>query len=183
MPSSQVILIENISGLGAEADVVKVKAGYARNFLLPRGKAYEVTPVSLRKINLLKAKRAEREGRELNEAEELARKINKLKITLTLETGESGKAFGSITAQDIANRLKGELGGIEIDRHRIVLEKAIKETGAHEVSIKLHHDVTAKLNVTVRAAADQAADDAAEAEAAAEKAKGYKAKVKAKHSK
>src|SRR5277367_217277 len=102
MPATEVILIENIPGLGAEADVVKVKNGYARNFLIPTGKAYEVTPAALRKLNQLKAKRAEREARELNEAEELARRINKLKITLVLETGESGKAFGSITASDIA---------------------------------------------------------------------------------
>ena len=85
-------------GLGSEADVVKVKAGYARNFLIPSGKAYEVTPATLRKLNQLKGKRAEREARELNEAEDLARKINKLKITMTLETGATGKAFGSITA-------------------------------------------------------------------------------------
>src|SRR5438093_12254858 len=95
MATSQVILIENIPGLGAEADVVKVKAGYARNFLLPQRKASEVTPATLKKLDALKAKRAEREARELNEAEELARRINKLKLTVTLETGEAGKAFGS----------------------------------------------------------------------------------------
>src|SRR5450432_64313 len=137
MSATQVILIENIPGLGAEADVVKVKPGYARNFLLPQGKAYEVTPVTLRKINLLKAKRAEREGRELNESEELARKINKLKITLELETGATGKAFGSITASDIAEKLKTELGGTEIERHKITLEHPIKSTGTHEITIKL----------------------------------------------
>src|SRR5215211_7400421 len=103
MANSQVILIENIPGLGAEADVVKVKAGFARNFLVPTGKAYEVTPATLKKLNTLKAKRAEREGRELNEAEELARRINKLRLTFTLETGEGGKAFGSITAKDLAD--------------------------------------------------------------------------------
>src|SRR4028118_381444 len=99
MPVSEIILIENIPGLGAEADVVKVRAGYARNFLIPHGKAYEVTPTTMRKLNQLKAKRAEREAKELNEAEDLARRINKLKVTLLLETGEGGKAFGSITAK------------------------------------------------------------------------------------
>jgi large subunit ribosomal protein L9 len=180
MPTSQVILIENIPGLGAEADVVKVKAGYARNFLLPQGKAHEVTPATLRQINLLKAKRAEREARELNEAEELARKINKLKITLILETGGSGKAFGSITTQDIANKLKTELPGVEVDRHRIVLERAIKETGAHEIPIKLHHDVTAKLNLTVKSAGEPV-EPAEVAEPVTEK--GFKGKPKARHSK
>src|SRR5260221_10912703 len=106
MSTTEVILTEKIASLGFEADVVKVKRGYARNFLIPRGKALEVTPATLKRINLLKGKRAEREGRELNEAEELARKINKLKITLELETGESGKAFCSITATDLPERPK-----------------------------------------------------------------------------
>jgi large subunit ribosomal protein L9 len=170
MPASEVILIENIPGLGAEADVVKVKAGYARNYLIPFGKAYEVTPATLRKLNQLKAKRAEREARELNEAEELARKINKLKITMLLDTGESGKAFGSITAKDIADRIKGELGGaIEVERHRIELDRPIKDTGAHEVSIRLHHDVTAKLNVTVKSKSQPEAETEESAEQPAAK--------------
>ena len=182
MATSEVILIENIPGLGAEADVVKVKAGFARNFLVPQGKAYEVTPTSLKKINSLKAKRAEREAREMNEAEDLSRKINKLKLTLILETGERGKAFGSITAKDLAEKLAAELGGIEIDRHRIVLERPIKETGTHEIVIKLHHDVTATLNLTVKSAG---APEGVAAEVAAEavEEKGFKAKPKAKHTK
>jgi large subunit ribosomal protein L9 len=151
MPSTEVILTDNVPGLGAEADVVKVKRGYARNYLLPQGKAYEVTPASMRQLDNLKKKRAEREASELNDAEELARRINKARLTFTLETGESGKAFGSITAQDIMNRLKNEVG-IEVDRHRIVLEHPIKNTGEHEVAIKLHHDVTAQFVFTVKSA-------------------------------
>src|SRR5919108_5698555 len=104
MPSTQLILTENVPGLGAEADVVKVRRGYARNYLLPKGKAYEVTRASLRQLDNLKQKRAEREARELNEAEELARRIGKLHLTFTLATGETGKAFGSVTTQDIVNR-------------------------------------------------------------------------------
>ncbi len=121
MPSTQIILTENVPGLGAEADVVKVRRGYARNYLLPRGKAYEVTPATLRELDNLKKKRAEREARELNDAEEFTRRIAKLRVTFTLATGESGKAFGSITAQDIVTRLKNELGN-EIDRHKIALD-------------------------------------------------------------
>ncbi|MHA3775290.1 50S ribosomal protein L9 [Verrucomicrobiota bacterium sgz303538] len=187
MPTTEVILTEKIASLGAEADVVKVKRGYARNFLIPRGKALEVTPTALKRLNLLKTKRAQREATELNEAEELARKINKLKITLELETGEQGKAFGSITANDIAERLKSELGGkIEIDRHRIQLDRPIKDTGAHEVPIKLHADVVAKLNVNVKATAgaEEAKETKPEATESEEKpAGGFKAKVKAKHAK
>src|SRR6266487_2740721 len=99
MPLTELILSENVPGLGAEADLVKVRRGYARNYLLPRGKAYEVTPATLRKLNALKQKRAEREASELNEAQELARRIGKARFVFTLETGETGKAFGSVTAQ------------------------------------------------------------------------------------
>src|SRR2546421_10586754 len=151
MPSTEVILTDNVPGLGAEADVVKVRRGYARNYLLPRGKAYEVTPAALRQLDALKQKRAEREARELSEAEELARRIGKARFIFTLETGETGKAFGSVTAQDIVNRLKNEMGA-EIDRHRIVLEHPIKTTGDHEVTIKLHHDVVTKFHFQVKSA-------------------------------
>jgi large subunit ribosomal protein L9 len=155
MPSTEIILTENIPGLGAEADVVKVRRGYARNFLLPQGKAYEVTKRSLRQLDNLKAKRAAREAAELNEAEELARRISKLKVVFTLETGETGKAFGSVTAQDLVKRLKNELGN-EIDRHCVVLEHPLKTTGEHEVSIKLHHDVTAKFAFQIKSATEGA---------------------------
>lgn len=178
MPATEVILIENVPGLGAEADIVKVKPGYARNFLLPRGKAYELTPVALKKLNQLKAKRAEREAREMNEAEETARKINKLNLNLVLATGETGKAFGSITAADLSAKLKEELN-LEIDRHQIDLERPIKSTGDHEIPVKLHHDVVAKLHITVKSASE---GEEAGSEASGEE-KGFKAKPKARHTK
>src|SRR5882724_12739124 len=153
MALTELILTENVPGLGAEADVVKVRRGYARNYLLPRGKAFEVTPGALRQLDALKQKRAEREARELNEAEELARRIGKARLIFTLETGETGKAFGSVTAQDIVNRLKNELG-TDIDRHKVVLERPIKDTGEHEVAIRLHHDVTAQLVFQVKSAVE-----------------------------
>jgi large subunit ribosomal protein L9 len=187
MPTTEIILTEKIEHLGAEADIVKVKAGYARNFLIPHGKAIEVTPANRKRLSSLQAKRAEREVRELNEAEDLARKINKLKISMELETGEQGKAFGSITAADLAERINSELGaGANIDRHRIHLEKPIKESGAHEVTVKLHQDVSAKFTVNVNEKGSEEAEKAkAEAaERADEKERGgYKAKVKARHSK
>lgn len=161
MPSTQVILTENIPGLGAEADVVKVRRGYARNFLLPKGKAYEVTPSALLQLDALKAKRAEREARELNEAEDLARRIGKLKAIFTLQTGETGKAFGSITANDLAERLKQELNR-DFDRHLLVLEHPIKTTGEHEVPIKLHHEVTAIFKFLVKSTEEPKPEPAAE---------------------
>ena len=127
---------------------------------MPRGKAYEVTAASLRQLDNLKKKRGEREARELNDAEELTRRIGKLKVTFTLATGESGKAFGSVTAQDIVNRLKNEIGA-DVDRHKVVLEHPIQTTGEHEVTIKLHHDVATKFHFQVKSA------DAPKPEAAA----------------
>jgi large subunit ribosomal protein L9 len=150
MAVTEVILKENIPSLGAEADVVKVRRGFARNFLVPKGKAYEVTPANLKRLNLLKAKRADREAKELNEAEELARKINKVKLEFTLETGETGKAFGSVTAKDIEDKLLAE-ADLKVDRHRIRLERPIKESGEIEVPIQLHGDVTATLKLEVKA--------------------------------
>jgi large subunit ribosomal protein L9 len=169
MPSTQIILTENVPGLGAEADVVKVRRGYARNFLLPTGKAHEVTPRAMRQIDMLKAKRAEREARELNEAEDLARRISKLKVTLILHTGENGKAFGSITANDLAERLKQELSR-DIDRHLLVLEHPIKTTGEHEVPLKLHQGVTAKFKFNVKSSEEPKLE--APAEESADKSRG-----------
>ena len=170
MPLTELILIENVPGLGAEADVVKVRRGYARNYLLPHKKAYEVTPGARRQLDALKQKRAEREARELNEAEELARRIGKTRLVFTLATGETGKAFGSVTAQDIVNRLKNEVGA-EIDRHKIVLERPIKDTGEHDVAIRLHHDVTAQLIFQVKSAEEPRERGAEPTTAAAEEPK------------
>ena len=101
MATTQVILKEKIASLGAEGDIVKVRTGYARNFLLPKAKAYEATAGNLRQQANLQKVRAEREAKELEEAEKLSSKLKKLKIKLTLATGQGGKAFGSITTKDI----------------------------------------------------------------------------------
>jgi large subunit ribosomal protein L9 len=166
MAFQDVILTQKIEKLGAESDIVRVRAGYARNFLIPGGKAMEKTAGNLARLNRLKAKRAEREAQELNEAQDIARKINKLKLTFELETGASGKAFGSVTTSDIAEKIKAEIGK-DIDRHTIQLEKPIKSTGSFDVEVKLHHDVTAKLVVNVKAKGgdEKAAEASADSEA------------------
>ena len=155
MAVTEIILKESVPGLGVEADIVKVRKGYARNFLIPTGKAYEVTPANLKRLNQLKSKRAEREARELNEAEQFARKINKIKLEFILETGETGKAFGSVTSKDIEDKLRSDFG-IEVDRHKIELDRPIKESGEREVSIKLHHQVSATLKVEIKSSAPPA---------------------------
>lgn len=149
MANSEVILREKIDGLGSEADVVKVRAGYARNFLIPEGKAFEATKANLRYLESLKAARAQREADELSGAQELATKISKLRPKFTLEVGESGKAFGSVTSIDIHKEL--EAAGIEIDRTAIELDKPIKKSGKSDVTISLHPEISTTLTVNVEA--------------------------------
>lgn len=154
MAYAQVILKEKIDGLGAEADVVKVRAGYARNFLIPQGKAFEASKSNLRHLEALKVERSRREAEELSAAQELATKISKLKPKFTLSTGQGGKAFGSVTNIDISKEL--EAAGIQIDRHAIELEKPVKKSGKTEVSIRLHPQVSATLTITVEAGEEEA---------------------------
>ena len=152
MANAQVILKEKIEGLGAEADVVKVRAGYARNFLVPQGKAFEASKSNLRHVQALKTSRAAREAEELVGLQEIAVKIAKLKPKFTLSTGQGGKAFGSVTSIDIHKEL--EAAGIVIDRHTIELEKPVKKSGKTEVQIRLHADVIATLTISVDAGAE-----------------------------
>ena len=149
MANAQVILKEKIEGLGAEADVVKVRAGYARNFLIPQGKAFEASKSNLRHVEALKASRAAREAEELAAFQELATKISKLKPKFTLSTGQGGKAFGSVTNLDIHKEL--EAAGIVIDRHAIELDKPIKKSGKSEVTVRLHPQAIAILTISVDA--------------------------------
>jgi large subunit ribosomal protein L9 len=156
MANAQVILKEKIEGLGAEADVVKVRAGYARNFLIPQGKAYEATRANLRHVENLKAARAQREAVELDSAKELANKISKLRPKFTLELGQGGKAFGSVTSLDIHKEL--EAAGIKIDRHAIELEKPIKKSGKSDVVVRVHPEVTTILTINVEANGEEEAE-------------------------
>ncbi len=154
MALTEVILREKINNLGAEADVVKVKAGFARNFLIPSGKAYEATKGNLRQIENLRTSRAKRETEELNKAQELATKISRLKPKFTLDVGKNGKAFGSVTSIDIHKALEDK--GITIDRTAIQLDKPIKSTGKTDVEVKIHADVTTSVTITVAASEETA---------------------------
>jgi large subunit ribosomal protein L9 len=156
MANAQVILKEKIEGLGAEADVVKVRAGYARNFLIPQGKAYEATRANLRHVENLKAARAQREAVELEAAKELANKISKLRPKFVLELGQGGKAFGSVTSLDIHKEL--EAAGIKIDRHAIELEKPIKKSGKSDVVVRVHPEVSTILTINVEANGEEVAE-------------------------
>ncbi len=156
MANAQVILREKIEGLGSEADVVKVRAGYARNFLVPQGKAYEATRANLRHVEALKASRARREAAELDEAQALATKISKLRPKFVLELGQGGKAFGSVTSLDIHKEL--EAAGIKLDRHAIELEKPIKKSGKSDVIVRVHPEVSTILTINVEANGEEEAE-------------------------
>ena len=149
MANAQVILKEKIEGLGAEADVVKVRAGYARNFLVPQGKAYEANRSNLRHVEALKTRRDRREAAEILAFQEISTKIAKLTLKFTLSTGQGGKAFGSVTSMDIHKQLEAD--GIVIDRHAIELEKPVKKSGKTEVTIRLHPQVITTLTISVDA--------------------------------
>lgn len=159
MAQMEVILKTKVAGLGAEADVVSVRRGFGRNYLIPQGQAYEATKTNLRHVETLKRVRAEREAAELAEAEKISGKIKKLKLKLELATGQAGKAFGSITVMDLIQAVK-ENTGIELERPSIKLEKPIKTTGKFEVPVKLHPELSVDLRLTVVAKDDEEeADD------------------------
>jgi len=150
--SIEVILNEPIPGLGSEADIVKVKSGYARNFLLPRKLAVRATAAGKKEIEALQKKRAQREAAELQSATELAESLNKATITFQMETvPESGKLFGSVTSMDIAERLVTM--GHEVDRKKIQLKQPLKELGEHEVEIATGAGTQAKVKIVLEAAA------------------------------
>jgi large subunit ribosomal protein L9 len=143
----EVILREDIKTLGRAGEMVRVKPGYARNYLLPQGLAYEATEGNRKRIAAETRVRAVRDQAERSEAERVAATLRDVTLTLSRKAGEEGKLFGSITSQDIADALAGQ--GHAIDRRRIELEHPIKSTGQHPVAVRLHPEVHAELRVNV----------------------------------
>ena len=143
----EVILREDIKTLGRAGEMVRVKPGYARNYLLPQGLAYEATEGNRKRIAAETRVRAAKDQAERTEAERVAGTLSGLTLTLKGKAGAEGKLFGSITSQDIAEALASE--GYSFDRRKIELEHPIKSTGTHAVSLRLHPDVHAELRVSV----------------------------------
>jgi large subunit ribosomal protein L9 len=146
----EVILREDIKTLGRAGEMVRVKPGYARNYLLPQGLAYEATEGNKKRVAAETRVRTARNQAEKAGAEQLAATLNQVTLTLSGKAGEEGKLFGSITSQDIAEALERQ--GHRIDRRRIELDHPIKNTGSHPVSVRLHPEVHAELRVNVVAA-------------------------------
>ena len=147
MSHKQVLLREDIDNLGARGEIVRVKAGYARNYLLPRNLAVEATSNNLRQIEGERAALAKREAKDRSSAELQAEALRGLKLKFERRVGEAGVLYGSVTSMDIAHELKEQ--GYEIDRRRIVLREPIKRFGSYEVPVRLHRDVTVQLPVSV----------------------------------
>jgi large subunit ribosomal protein L9 len=143
----EVILREDIKTLGRAGEMVRVKPGYARNYLLPQGLAYEATEGNKKRIAAETRVRAARNQAQRADAERFAASLSEVTLTLSGKAGEEGKLFGSITSQDIADALGRQ--GHTVDRRRIELEHPIKTIGAHTVQVRLHPEVHAELRVSV----------------------------------
>ena len=137
----KVILKEDVKSLGKQGDIVDVSDGYARNFILKKGKGVEANSKNLNDLKLQKANEAKIAQQQLEAAQELGKKLEAGKIEMSIKTGEGGKAFGSIASK--------EQMGLDIDKKKIQLKEAIKVLGSHEVPVKLHPKVTAALKVIV----------------------------------
>ncbi len=143
MAHSEVLLLKPVDNLGGEGDQVRVRAGYARNFLLPRKLAAPLTQANRKHVDSLKQRRATREAAELSGAQELAAKLAKLTIAFAVKTGEGGKMFGAITASDLHAKITE--AGITLDKRKVHLATPVKTLGKHEVKIKLHAEVSVEL--------------------------------------
>ena len=146
----KVILLEDIKGVGKKDEVINASDGYARNFLFPKKKAIPADNGNMSRLNDKKASQAHKKELELNEAKEIANKIDKIELKLKVKAGENGKIFGGLTNKEISEELK-KAENLDIDKKKIILKENIKNLGRFNVDIKLYEGVTAKLTVIVEA--------------------------------
>jgi large subunit ribosomal protein L9 len=144
----KIILTQEVSGLGAPGDVIEVKDGYGRNYLLPQGFAIRWTKGAEKQVMVIKRARDAREIRDLGQANEVKDRLATLNVTLSARAGSGGRLFGSITPTEIVDAVKAA-GGPLLDRRRLELPGHIKTTGAYNVQVRLHPEVTATFPVTV----------------------------------
>lgn len=144
----RVILKQDVKKLGKQGDIVNVAEGYGRNFLIPRGMAVEASKANLRSLEHRKTVQEEKAQKEEREAQELAERLSELEIVIKAKTGEAGRLFGSVTAQDVADAV-GEAAGIELDKRRVELPDPIKTLGQYMIPVKLFQGVAAEVAVKV----------------------------------
>ena len=149
----ELILKEDVAKLGRRGDVVEVKAGYGRNYLLPKKLAMPATAGNLKAVTQMKAAAIRREATAKAEAQQLAQMLSGVKLSVTRKAGETGTLFGSVTSMDIAELL--EKAGYQIDRRKIELDEHIKQLGEFQIPIRLQHEVTATVSLHVVAEADE----------------------------
>ena len=147
----KLILTQEVTGLGGPGDVVEVAGGYGRNYLIPRRLAMHWTRGAEKQIDLIKRARSAREIRGLDDARRRRPSLRRSTVRLQTRAGASGRLFGSVTPADIAEAVRAA-GGPELDRRRIEVTNPIKTVGSHQVSVRLHPDVSASLEVEIVAA-------------------------------
>ena len=157
MANVKLILVESIHRLGEAGDLVSVKPGFARNFLLPQGKALLATESRVKEFEHKRRIAEEKAAKEQKDLEAVKKRLEALKIEIGARAGESGKLFGSVTAAQIADKV--EAAGIKIDRRRIDLREPIKEVGEHKVSVKLLRELVAQLSINVVAESGPAPEE------------------------
>jgi large subunit ribosomal protein L9 len=143
----EIILRQGVENLGKPGDVVNVKAGYARNYLLPHGLAYEATPGNLKRIQQERDRLEAAENERRAGAQGIAEKLEQVSLTFSARVGEEGKLFGSVTATDIAQQLESQ--GFHIEKRQIDLHEPIKALGVYRVPVRLHADVKPEIRVWV----------------------------------
>ncbi len=144
----KLILTQEVTGLGAPGDVVEVAGGYGRNYLVPRGLAMRWTRGAEKQIDLIKRARRARDIRSLDDAKQAAGRLSELSVRLQTRAGGSGRLFGSVGPADIAAALRAA-GGPELDKRRIEVRNPIKTVGAHQITVRLHPEVSATLEIEV----------------------------------
>jgi large subunit ribosomal protein L9 len=144
----KLILTQQVSGLGAPGEVVEVKDGYGRNYLIPRGFAMLWSRGAEKQIDSIRKARSAREIASIEQAEAVRGEIERLKVRLRTRAGESGRLFGAVTPADIAGAVKAA-GGPQLDKRRIEVANPIKTVGAHSVAVRLHSEVSAKIDLEV----------------------------------
>lgn len=142
-----VILNKDITGVGRQGQIIKVKDGYARNFLIPNGLAIPVNSANLKKLEEDKTRKELEEEKTRKEAETIKERLSSLSLTIPVLTQEGDKLYGSVTAVELSASLKEE--GLEIDKNKIILDEPIKSLGIYEVPVKLHPEITMKMKVWV----------------------------------
>jgi large subunit ribosomal protein L9 len=147
MATTEALLLKHVKNLGSEADRVRVRRGYARNYLFPNGLAVPVNSANSKQIEHLKRARETRERRDLEEAQAIAERLGHLSVAIVVKTGENGKMFGAVTAREIVDHLTQS--GVEIDGKKIHLHAPIREVGRHKVLVKLHPAVAVEFFLDV----------------------------------